>query len=146
MTDKSQTPAPHPEDGFTLMEMIAVIAIIAILTTTVVFAVLPQVGKSQSVRAQADINTYKQAAQMYRLNMGRYPESLDDLVVAPTDSDLAANFPRGGFVEVLRPDPWGNDYVYTFPGENGEFDIVSLGADGEPGGEGENADIVSWQQ
>jgi len=140
------TPTPHNEDGFTLMEMLAVIAIIAILSTAVILVVLPQVGKSSRVKARADIQTYEQAAEMYRLAMGRYPETLDDLVVAPNDSRDAANFPKGGFVKFLSDDPWGNPYIYTYPGENGEFDIVSLGADGETGGEGEAADIVSWEQ
>lgn len=140
------TDTHHPEDGFTLMEMLAVIAIIAILSTAVILVVLPQVGKSSTVKARADINTYEQAANMYRLRMGRYPEGLDDLVVEPNDAQGRANFPKGGFVKFLSDDPWGNAYIYTYPGEHGEFDIISYGADGEPGGEGEAADIKSWER
>jgi general secretion pathway protein G len=145
MTEKF-TP-DHPEDGFTLVEMLAVIAIIGILGAATVFAVLPQISKSQAVTAKGDINTYKLAVTTYRQDMGRYPETLSDLVVPPRDRDLAERFPRGGFVEFLNDDPWGNEYVYVYPGEeNRLFDIISYGADGEPGGEGENADIVSWKR
>ena len=144
-TDLTTPEALTGEEGFTLVEMMAVMLIVVMLGTAVFLSVSPQIGRSKAVKARSDINTLSSAVEMYNLTMGEYPEELGDLVVPPRDADLAAQFPKGGFVQVLRPDPWKNDYIYTYPGENGIFDIATYGADGEPGGEGEDADIVSWQ-
>ena len=134
----------HPEDGFTLVEMLAVLFIIATLGTVIFLTVRPGVDKAATTKAQADINTLEQAVEVYRLTMGTYPSSLNDLIEPPRDAELAARFPRGGFIKSLNKDPWNEDYIYAFPGENGEFDIATYGADKAPGGEGNNADITSW--
>ena len=136
----------HPEDGFTLVEMMAVMSIIATLGTIVFLTVRPGIDQASITKARADVGRLEQAVEMYRLTLGQYPNQLQDLVQPPNDAQLASRYPRGGFVEVLPQDPWNNAYLYQFPGERGEFDIVSFGSDGEPGGEGTAADIASWQQ
>ena len=137
--------AAHPEDGFTLVEMLAVLAIIATLGTVIFLTIAPQLDRADQTKAQADINALEQAVEVYRMSMGTYPDSLEDLVRAPRDSELAARFPQDGFIKSLNKDPWGEDYIYAYPGENGRYDISSLGADKEPGGEGNAADITSWK-
>lgn len=139
------TDTRHTDDGFTLTEVLVTMAIIGLLATGVVLAVLPRLGDASVKRAQADIASYQTALEMYRLDHFRYPDEqdgLDALVSAPSGVD-AAKYPSEGYVQQLRPDPWGNPYVYRVPGENGPFDILSFGADGEEGGEGADADIVS---
>ena len=133
------------DDGFTLTEVLVTMAIIGLLATGVVLAVLPRLGDASVKRAQADIASYQTALELYRLDHFRYPEErdgLEALVSAPAGMD-PAKYPEQGYVQQLRPDPWGNPYVYRNPGENGPYDILSLGADGEEGGEGADADIVS---
>lgn len=132
------------DDGFTLLEMMAVLLIMGVIGTIIFISVRPAIDQSSATKARADIDRLSQAVEMYRLTMGQYPEELADLVVAPRDSQIAAKFPRGGFVKALSQDPWRRDYVYLYPGENDEFDIYSFGADGEEGGEGLNADVTSW--
>ena len=133
------------DEGFTLTEVLVTMAIIGLLATGVVLAVLPRLGDASVKRAQADIASYQTALEMYRLDHFRYPDEqdgLDALVEAPSGVDQA-KYPAEGYVQQLRPDPWGNPYVYRMPGDNGPYDILSLGADGEEGGEGADADIVS---
>ena len=133
------------DSGFTLTEVLVTMAIIGLLATGVVLAVLPRLGDASVKRAQADIASYQTALELYRLDHFRYPEErdgLEALVSAPAGMD-PAKYPEQGYVQQLRPDPWGNPYVYRNPGENGPYDILSLGADGEEGGEGADADIVS---
>lgn len=133
------------DDGFTLTEVLVTMAIIGLLATGVVLAVLPRLGDASVKRAQADIASLQTAMELYRLDHFRYPDEqdgLEALVSAPAGVD-ASKYPAEGYVQRLRPDPWGNPYVYRNPGDNGPYDIVSLGADGEEGGEGADADIVS---
>lgn len=135
------------EDGFTLTEVLVTMAIIGLLATGVVLAVLPRLGDASITKARADIATYESALQMYRLDHFRYPteqDGLQALVEAPNGVD-AAKYPVGGYVQQLRDDPWGNAYIYRNPGQQGEFDLLSYGADGQEGGEGADADIGNWQ-
>ena len=137
------TAARSGEDGFTLTEVLVTMAIIGLLATGVVLAVLPRLGDASIKRAQADIASYQTALEMYRLDHFRYPneqDGLDALVSAPSGVD-PAKYPAEGYVQQLRPDPWGNPYVYRNAG--GRPEILSLGADGQEGGEGADADIVS---
>lgn len=132
------------EAGFTLVEIMVVVVIIGLLATVVVLNVLPSQDRARIEKARADIGRIEQAVEMFRLDMGRYPttdEGLEVLVTAPADPRLAARFPEGGYINRLPEDPWGGQYQYMFPGENGRFDVWSLGADARPGGEGNNADI-----
>jgi len=134
------------DDGFTLIELLAVMLIIGVLGTIIFVAVRPAVDQASATKARADIDSLEQAVEMYRLTLGEYPRELTDLTTAPRDADIAARYPRGGFVKSINTDPWNRDYVYVYPGENGDFDLISYGADGEPGGEGLDADIVSWER
>ncbi|MBL4869490.1 MAG: type II secretion system major pseudopilin GspG [Robiginitomaculum sp.] len=132
------------EDGFTLVEVMVTMVIIGLLTTFVVINVLPAQDKAMQQKAKTDISTLEQAIEMYKLDMGKYPESLDDLRGGGADSD--ARYRKAGYIKFLPDDPWGNPYEYAFPGDNGIIDIWTYGADGEEGGEGLNADIGNWQQ
>jgi len=100
-------------------------------------------------KAKGDIRNLEQAIEMFRLDMLTYPEEdggLEALVELPSGADNADRYRTGGYIKFLPSDPWGRDYVYRYPGENGVFDIISYGADGEPGGEDLNADINNWEQ
>jgi general secretion pathway protein G len=124
------------EAGFTLVELMVVIVIIGLLATVVLINVMPAADRANAIKAQADIATLEQAAEMYRLSKLDYPttgEGLQALVA-------------GGFVKRLPADPWGNPYRYAAPGTDGRpFDIFSYGADGRQGGEGDDADIGNWE-
>lgn len=137
------------EDGFTLVEVMVVIVIIGLLTTFVVINVAPSQSKAKVQKAKADIRLLEQAAEMYYLDMSDYPDQtvgLQALKSLPGNAPNAERYREGGYVKFLPDDPWGRPYIYVYPGENGVFDIISYGSDGEPGGEKLAADIVSWQQ
>ena len=105
---------------------------------------LPTLSNAYIEVAKQDIARLQQALVMFKINEGRYPtqdQGLNSLVENPGDLRNPNKYPSGGYINKLPTDPWGNDYVYLFPGQNSEFDIISLGADGALGGEGENADI-----
>ncbi|QPQ53993.1 type II secretion system major pseudopilin GspG [Allosphingosinicella flava] len=120
------------EDGFTLVELMVVIVIIGLLATVVVVNVMPAQDTARVKKAEADIATLEQAAELYRLNRLNYPAGLDALV-------------SEGFIKRLPTDPWGNAYRYAAPGRSGApFDIYSLGADNAEGGEGDDADIGTF--
>ena len=129
--------AKRKEEGFTLVELMVVIVILGLLATVVVINVMPAAGRAAATAARADISSLVQAAEMYRIEHRRYPTS---------DEGIAA-LVEAGHVRRLRNDPWGNPYRYVAPGREGRpFDIMSYGADGREGGEGENADIGSWSE
>jgi len=135
--------------GFTLVEVMVTMVIIGLLTTFVVFNVLPAQDKAMAQKAKADIRNIENALEQYRLDMLDYPEQsagLEALKTLPAGNPNSARYRPGGYVKFLPKDPWGRDYIYAYPGENGLVDISSLGADGQPGGEGLAADIVSWEQ
>lgn len=128
---------PKTRNGFTLVELMVVLVIIGLLATVVMINVLPSQDKAMTTKAKADIATLSQAMEMYRLDTMRYPASLDA---------LRQPRPGGGssFVRSLPQDPWGRPYQMTVPGRDGApFDIFSLGADGAPGGDGENQDLYA---
>jgi general secretion pathway protein G len=136
------------ENGFTLVELMVVIVIIGLLATLVAFTVIPQLGKANGEKAKTDIATLEQAIEMYRLNNLAYPttsQGLQALVAAPADLADPARYTPGGYIKKLPNDPWGRPYIYASPGQHGTFDISTLGADGAPGGTGENADLGNWQ-
>ena len=147
---KTRRPHRRPvrdEDGFTLVELMVVIVIIGLLATVVLINVLPSQGRAMVTKAKADIATLSQAMEMYRLDNLSYPsggEGLQALVSQPATAQPGRYRP-GGYVKSLPNDPWGRPYQFAAPGKNGPFDIYSLGADGAPGGEGENADIYAGQ-
>jgi general secretion pathway protein G len=130
--------------GFTLLELLVVMVIIGLLAGYVGPKYFTQVGKSQVKTARAQIDALEKALDQYRLDTGRYPvmeQGLAALITRPP------NEPKwdGPYLKKNVPaDPWGNPYVYKIPGEHGEFDLLSLGKDGQLGGTGEAADIINW--
>ena len=136
------------DDGFTLVELMVVIVIIGLLATIVVINVLPSQDRAMAEKAKADVALLEQAVEMYRLDNLTYPtttDSLQALVSAPASLTQPQRYRQGGYIRRLPDDPWGRAYLYAQPGRNGPFDIYTLGADGQEGGEGENADIGNWQ-
>ena len=135
------------EQGFTLVELMVVIVIIGLLAAIVAFNVLPMGDKARVEKAKSDISTIEQALEMYKLQNLHYPSTSDGLqalVKAPSSAD-PSRYQAGGYIKKLPKDPWGNPYQYASPGQHGEADVWSNGADGKPGGEGVDADIGSWQ-
>lgn len=125
-----------------------VVVIIGILGALVVPKLLGRTGESRVVAARTDIATLMQALKLYKLDNQRYPtteQGLAALTTKPTSGPSANGWKDGGYVEKLPKDPWGNSYQYLSPGLHGEVDIFSFGADGQAGGEGEDADVGSWQ-
>jgi general secretion pathway protein G len=133
--------------GFTLIEIMVVMVIIAILGALIGPQILGRVDEARVTKAQADIRTLSTSLDLYRMDNFQYPttdQGLDALVRKPDDPSVR-NWKAGGYVQKLSKDPWGNDYQYLFPGtRGGAYDLYSLGADGQPGGEGNDADIGNW--
>lgn len=134
--------------GFTLIEIMVVIAIIGILATLIVPKIMGRPDEARVVAAKQDVGTIVQALKLYRLDIGRYPttdQGLKALVEKPTSEPVPQNWKMGGYLDSLPKDPWGNNYQYANPGTNGEIDVYSFGSDGKPGGIGLDADIGNWQ-
>jgi general secretion pathway protein G len=136
--------------GFTLIELMVVIVILSILAVYVAPKIMGRPDQAKQVKATVDIQSIETALRLYRLDNGFYPtteQGLEALVAAPATGRIPKNWREGGYLERGRvpKDPWGNEYVYLSPGVHGEYDIVSYGADGSPGGEGYDADINSWE-
>ena len=138
----------HAEAGFTLVEIMVVIVIIGLLTTVVVINVLPSQDRAMVEKARADIQLLEKALEMYRMDNLSYPsveDGLEALVTPPAGLSRPARYRQDGYVRRLPDDPWGNPYQYVYPGEHGTFDVYSLGADGQLGGEELNADVGNWK-
>ena len=135
--------------GFSLVELLVVMAIIAILSTVVGVYLWPEVENARVVAASEQIGMYKTALERYRAAHGMLPsqrQGLEALYREPTSAPIPKEYPGEGYMDSseIKPDPWGNVYVYFSPGRSGQsFEIVSYGADGEEGGEGKDADISS---
>lgn len=142
-----QSKSKNKQSGFTLIEIMVVVVIIGILASVVVPRIMDNPDKARVAKANNDIQALGGALDIYRLDNYVYPttdQGLDSLVNTPTSSPEPPNWKQGGYIKKLSKDPWGNEYLYLNPGEHGETDIYSLGADGAPGGEGPNKDIGSW--
>ena len=137
------------EAGFTLVEMMAVLAIMSLLVITVVVNLRPALDRGNATKAKADIRAFEQALELYRLDMLDYPPEtagLAALKTVPSGIPNADRYSPGGYVSNSIPkDPWGRDYLYRYPGQNGVYDVFSYGQDGQEGGEGPAADIVNWE-
>ena len=138
---------PARERGFTLIEIMVVVVIIGLLAAVIVPNVVDKVDEARVARAKQDIASLETALTMFRLDNSKYPttdQGLAALVTQPTDPSIRKWRP-GGYLKRVNKDPWDNDYQYVYPGtQGGEYDLYSLGSDGQPGGEGTAADIGNW--
>jgi general secretion pathway protein G len=138
--------AARTSRGFTLIEIMVVVVILGILAALVAPNVIRRIDDARITKAKQDIRAYETALNLYRMDNFRYPtteQGLESLVKQPTDPNIK-NWKQGGYIQNLRKDPWGNEYTYISPGSHGDYDLFTLGADGQPGGEGPDADIGNW--
>ena len=145
-TNPEATPKTKRQRGFTLIELMVVLAIIGVLAALVVPNVLNRADDARVTAAKTDVGNLMQALKLYRLDNQSYPtaeQGLNALVVKPTANPMPLNWKP--YIDKLPNDPWGRPYQYMSPGIKGEVDVLSFGADGQSGGEGRNADIGSWQ-
>ena len=141
-------PKKGGDAGFTLIEIMVVIAIIGILATLIVPKIMGRPDEARATAAKHDVGTLVQAFKLYRLDIGRYPtteQGIRALVEKPTSEPVPQNWKAGGYLDSIPKDPWGNPYQYANPGTHGEIDVYSYGSDGKPGGTGNDADIGNWQ-
>jgi general secretion pathway protein G len=133
--------------GFTLIEIMVVVIIIGLLAAVIVPTVINKVDDARIAKAKSDIQGLETALTMFRLDNSKYPttdQGLQALMVQPTDPSIR-HWRVGGYLQRVSKDPWGADYQYTAPGaHNKDYDLFTLGADGQPGGDGVNADIGNW--
>ena len=138
------------QGGFTLIELMVVIVIIGILAAYIAPKLIGRTEDAKIYGAKAQIRGLETGLKLFRLDSGFYPsteQGLEALVSSPSSGRIPENYQKGGYLESSRvpDDPWGNPYIYESPGSHGfDYEVVSLGADGLPGGEDENADIESW--
>lgn len=148
--DKNRAPVmtgARKQLGFTLLEVMVVVVILGILAVMVVPKIISRPDEARIIAAKQDVASLMQMLKLYRLDNQRYPKTeqgLQALVTKPAVPPIPPNWKTGGYVERLPKDPWGNPYQYLNPGVHGEIDVFSFGADGVSGGEGNDADIGSW--
>lgn len=136
--------------GFTLIEVMIVIVILGILAAIVAPRIIGRTDDARIAEAKIQIRNFETALKLYKMDNAFYPDTqqgLDALVQKPTTGRIPPKYREGGYLEQKKIplDPWGNPYIYISPGVQGDFDIMSYGADGKEGGEGINADIKSWE-
>lgn len=134
--------------GFTLIELLVVLLILGLLATIVMPRLFGRAEEAKVTAAKVQIRVLEDALHQYEVDNGAYPtteQGLDALVKAPSN---ATHWREGGYLEkaAVPKDPWGNAYVYLCPGTHGDYDLVSYGADGAPGGEGKAKDVTSWEE
>ncbi len=135
--------------GFTLLEIIVVVFILSLLAAIVAPKIMGRTDDARRKAAQVQIKNFETALKLYKLDNGFYPtteQGLSALVEKPLSGQMPPKYREGGYLEQKKVplDPWSNPYIYISPGVQGDFDIISYGADGKEGGEGKNADITSW--
>ena len=149
MTIRRASPVTDRHKGFTLIELMVVVVILGILALYVAPKIMGRPDEAKQVKAKMDIASLETALKLYRLDNGLYPsteQGLPALVQPPQSGIIPKSWKEGGYLEKSQvpKDPWGNDYLYLCPGSHGDFDLVSLGADGVAGGEGKDRDINNW--
>jgi len=140
----------NKQAGFTLIELMVVIVILGILAGLIIPRVMGRPDEARQAKAKIQMESLESALKLYKLDNGSYPtteQGMKALVEAPTIGTLSKNWRQGGYLEKgkVPKDPWGNEFVYVSPGSHGDVDLICLGADGEPGGEGVNKDINNWE-
>lgn len=135
--------------GFTLIELMVVIVILGILAAIIAPRLVGRTDDARVTQAKIQIKNFETALKLFKMDNGFYPsteQGLESLITEPTIGRIPKNYRKSGYLEQkkLPIDPWGNPYVYISPGVNGEYDIISYGADGQIGGEGYDADITNW--
>ncbi len=133
--------------GFTLIEIMVVVVILGILAAIVVPRLLDEPEKARRISAATQIRSFEEALGIFKLENGFYPsteQGLQALVTKPTVGRIPPRYKSGGYIRKIPQDPWGQPYLYLYPGVHGELDLFSYGPDGETGGEGENEDVANW--
>lgn len=136
------------ERGFTLIELMVVVVILGILAAFIVPKLMDRPEQARRTKATADIRSLEEALGLFKLDNGFYPsteQGLQALVSKPTVGRIPSKYAEGGYLRKVPADPWETPYVYLMPGVHGDYDIISYGADGVPGGEGNNGDVQSWE-
>lgn len=138
----------NSEKGFTLMELLVVIVILGVLAGLVAPRIMSQPDKARNVKARMQMENIAMALHQFKLDNGFYPsteQGLQALIEKPVHGRVPSNYASKGYLDSMPTDPWGNEYVYSCPGDHGDFDIISLGGDGVEGGTDGDADIGNWQ-
>jgi general secretion pathway protein G len=133
------------ERGFTLIELLIVMIILGLLAALVAPRMFGKVGKSKQKAAQSQIALFETAIDTYRLDLGKFPGADQGLMALRVRPEGEEKWDGPYLPKEIPLDPWGHPYEYRYPGEHGDYDILSYGADGQPGGEDENADVVNWK-
>ncbi|MGY0218948.1 type II secretion system major pseudopilin GspG [Endozoicomonadaceae bacterium StTr2] len=149
MTDvKKLQVGPKAQTGFTLIEIMVVVVILGILAALIVPNIMSRPDQAKVTAARSDIKALSSAMEIYRLDNGHYPsteQGLEALVSKPSGQPVPRNWNPEGYLKKVPVDPWGNPFIYLSPGNHGQYDVYSLGADGREGGEGVNAVIGNWE-
>ena len=138
------------KDGFTLIELMVVIVILGILAGLIIPRIMGRPEEARRMKATVQLESIETALRLYKLDNGSYPsteQELQALVEPPQVGEIPRAWREGGYLEKgkVPKDPWGNEYIYLCPGIQGEYDLMSYGADGQPGGEGKNRDVNNWE-
>lgn len=142
MIRRDRRKASRRNGGFTLMELMIVLVIIGVLAAAVTPVLVSRADKAKVTRAKADIHHIADQIKLFKMEQDRYPDAMEDLVNKPS---YAKGWPEGGYLEKTPKDPWGGDYIFRKPADNGkEFDVMAYGADNQTGGEGYDADLSYW--
>ncbi len=145
----SNKPGHFQRSGFTLIEIMVVLFILGILAAIVAPRLIGRTDDARVIEAKVQIKNFETALKLFKMDNGFYPsteQGLEALISEPAIGRIPKNYREGGYLEqkTIALDPWDNSYVYISPGIEGDYDIISYGADGEPGGEGYDADITNW--
>lgn len=135
-------------DGFTLIEIMVVIVILALLAGIVIPKIVSRPEEARRTKAVIQIKEIESALNLFKIDNGFYPsteQGLEALVTVPDAGEIPKNYKEEGYLRKVPKDSWGREYLYLSPGEHGEFDLISFGSDGEEGGEGKNADVNNWE-